>query len=109
MDWREQLDKLKVELPEGEPTPPQEEKAKKKQVDPLRVELDKRKGKPATIVSGFEGTEDELKDLAKTLKVRCSAGGSARDGEVLVQGDCRVKIAEILLEMGYKVKRINFR
>lgn len=75
----------------------------------LRIELDKRKGKPATLITDFLGTDDELKALAKTLKVKCGSGGSSRDGEILIQGDFRVKIAELLLNMGYKVKRINFK
>ena len=75
----------------------------------LRVELDKRNGKPATLITDFRGTDDALKELAKTLKVKCGAGGSSRDGEILVQGDFRVKIAGWLEEMGYKVKRINFK
>ena len=112
MDWRDKLSGLKFELPQVEevaaaqtPAKP----AKKRQVEPLRVELDKRNGKPATLVTDFKGKDDELKDLAKLLKVKCVAGGSSRDGEILVQGDFRVKIAEILLEMGFKVKKINFK
>ena len=75
----------------------------------LRVELDKRNGKPATLITDFHGSDDALKELAKMLKVKCGAGGSSRDGEILVQGDFRVKIAGWLEEMGYKVKRINFK
>ena len=75
----------------------------------LRVELDKRNGKPATLITDFKGTDEALKELAKTLKVKCGAGGSSRDGEILVQGDFRIKIAGLLEEMGYKVKRINFK
>ena len=75
----------------------------------LRVELDKRNGKPATLITDFQGTDEALKELAKTLKVKCGAGGSSRDGEILVQGDFRTKIAGLLEEMGYKVKRINFK
>ena len=84
------------------------EALKAKQKEPLRVELDKRKGKPSTLITEFLGTDDELKELAKLLKVKCSAGGSSRDGEILIQGDFRKKIAELLGELGYKVKRINF-
>lgn len=84
------------------------EAMKAKQKEPLRIEMDKRKGKPSTIISGFLGTDDELKELAKMLKVKCSAGGSSRDGEVLIQGDFRKKTAELLVELGYKIKRINF-
>lgn len=83
--------------------------AKKRQAEPLRVELDKRNGKPTTLVTEFQGMDSELKELAKTLKVKCGAGGSSRDGEILVQGDFRVKITEILIDMGFKVKRINFK
>jgi translation initiation factor 1 len=81
----------------------------KKQKEPLRVELDKRNGKPATLITEFQGSDDELKELAKTLKVKCGVGGSSRDGEILIQGDVRVKVAELLLGMGFKVKKINFK
>lgn len=109
MDWRDKLNAMKQVLPEGEEIPVvNDEPVKKRQQEPLRVEMDKRNGKPATIVSQFEGTDDELKELAKTLKVKCSSGGSARDGEILIQGDFREKIAGLLTELGYKVKRINF-
>ena len=74
----------------------------------LRVELDKRNGKPATLVTEFAGSDEELKALAKTLKVKCGAGGSARGGEILVQGDVRAKVAELLEGMGYRVRRIGF-
>jgi translation initiation factor 1 len=75
----------------------------------LRIQLDKRNGKPATLITDFQGNDDELKELAKTLKIKCGAGGSSRDGEILVQGDFRVKIVDILLAMGFKVKKINFK
>lgn len=112
MDWRDKLSDLKSELPQVEDViVPQQNvvSVMKLQKEPLRVELDKRNGKPATLITDFQGTDNELKDLAKTLKVKCGSGGSSRDGEILVQGDFRVKIAEILLVMGYKVKRINFK
>lgn len=81
------------------------EALKAKQKEPLRVELDKRKGKPSTLITEFLGADDELKELAKFLKVKCSAGGSSRDGEILIQGDFRKKTAELLVELGYKVNR----
>jgi translation initiation factor 1 len=111
MDWKDKLNGLKSELPKVEETsaPVEIKPTKKRQSQPLRVELDKRNGKPATLVTEFQGKDSELKELAKLLKVKCGAGGSSRDGEILVQGDFRVKIAEILLEMGFKVKKINFK
>ena len=111
MDWKDKLSELKSRLPQAEETPAAEiiKPAKKRQAEPLRVELDRRNGKPATLVTEFQGKDGELKELAKLLKVKCGAGGSSRDGEILVQGDFRVKIAEILLEMGFKVKKINFK
>lgn len=111
MDWRDKLSALKTDLPEGEELAIVEKKESgpKRQKEPLRVELDKRNGKPATLITEFIGTDDELKDLAKLLKVKCGAGGSSRDGEILVQGDVRVKVAELLLGMGFKVKKINFK
>lgn len=110
-DWKNKLNALKSDLPQVEETPADVvvKPAKKRQSEPLRVELDKRKGKLATLVTEFQGKDDELKELAKLLKIKCGAGGSSRDGEILIQGDFRVKIAEILLEMGFKVKKINFK
>ena len=73
----------------------------------LRIELDKRrKGKIATLITGFDGTTDELEKLAKTLKVKCGSGGSCRDGEILIQGDVRNKVEALLNELGHKTKKI---
>lgn len=73
----------------------------------LRVMLDKkaRKGKQVTLVTGFVGTQDDLKDLGKLLKSKCGAGGSAKDGEIMVQGDFRDKILEVLHKEGYRAKK----
>jgi len=111
MDWRDKLNEVKNSVPQVKETPEETiiKPAKKRQVEPLRVELDKRNGKPATLITDFKGMDNELKELAKLLKVKCGAGGSSRDGGILVQGDFRVKIADILMEMGYKVKKINFK
>ena len=111
MDWKDKLNGLKSEVPQVEETPETVKPVKtvKRQSEPLRVELNKRNGKPATLVTEFQGKDSELKALAKLLKVKCGAGGSSRDGEILVQGDFRVKIVDILLEMGFKVKKINFK
>ncbi len=73
----------------------------------LRVMLDKkqRKGKSVTLVTGFIGQEEDLKDLGKLLKTKCGVGGTVKGGEILVQGDFREKIMEILLREGYKAKK----
>jgi translation initiation factor 1 len=110
MDWKEQLNRLLPEDYQPENESSNEEATESKAVrQTLRVELDRRNGKPATIVSEFEGTDEALKNLAQTLRKACSAGGSQRDGEILIQGDFRQKVAEILQNMGYKVKKINFK
>lgn len=76
----------------------------------LVVSIDRRNrgGKQVTLVSGFTGTEEDLKALGKALKVKCGVGGSAKDGEITVQGDLRDKVVALLHEMGYvKAKRGN--
>lgn len=74
----------------------------------LRVSLDKRnrKGKAVTLVTGFRGSEDDLQELGKLLKMRCGVGGSAKEGEIIVQGDHRTKVLDILQNEGYAKARI---
>lgn len=75
----------------------------------LEAHLDKknRGGKVATIIKGFEGSDDDLKALAKQLKTLCGVGGAAKDGEIIIQGNFRDKIMDFLTKEGYKVKRVG--
>lgn len=74
----------------------------------LRVSLDKRNrnGKSVTLVTGFVGSADDLHSLAKRLKTKCGVGGSDKDGEILIQGDFRQKVLDLLLTDGYKARII---
>lgn len=75
----------------------------------LIVKIDRRHraGKQVTLIEGFVGTGDDLAALAKVLKTKCGVGGTAKDGEITIQGDHRDKIVALLSEMGYKAKRGN--
>ncbi len=75
----------------------------------LIVGIDRRNrgGKQVTLVTGFVGTADDLKELGRTLKVRCGVGGAAKDGEITIQGDLRDKVTALLKELGYNAKRGN--
>ena len=74
----------------------------------LKVCIDKhRAGKIAIIIKGFVGTANDLKALGKILKEKCGVGGSAKNGEIIIQGDLRDKVMDILAKEGYNYKRVG--
>ena len=108
-DWKKRLDIVYSTNPDfryaEEEVLEEETRPKEKQL--LRISLDKRnrKGKAVTLITGFVGTDSDLQELSKLLKTKCGVGGSAKDGEIIVQGDHRQKVLDILQKEGYEKSR----
>lgn len=104
-DWKDRLNVVYSTNPDYS----YEREDEEEQVTPerarqnLRVQLDRknRGGKVVTLVTGFVGSDNDLKELGKLLKSKCGVGGSAKDGEIIVQGDFKQKVLELLKKEGY--------
>lgn len=109
-DWKERLGVVYSTNPDFQYSYAEEQQADTLEVGKqnLRVALDKkqRAGKVVTLVTGFVGRDEDLKELGRRLKQACGVGGSAKDGEIIVQGDFRVRIADLLRAEGYRVKQV---
>lgn len=104
-DWKDRLNVVYSTNPdfryethdeeEASTLPPSQQK--------LRVQLDRknRGGKVVTLVTGFTGSDDDLKELGRLLKSKCGVGGTAKDGEIIVQGDFKQKVLDLLKQAGY--------
>lgn len=110
-DWKNALNNVMPastnETQEPEPTQVVNKAIPGIQKNPLVIRFEKRNGKPTTIVSRFEGDSSALQQLASELKKQCSSGGSAKDDEILIQGDVRVKLVAFLTKKGFMVKGDN--
>ena len=108
MDWKDALAGLRNGLPEGEEEPNKEESraepAKKRGKLHVVVERKGRGGKTATIIEGFEESDEEIEEIARMLKQKLGAGGSSRGGEILIQGERKDQVVKLLREMGFGIK-----
>lgn len=107
MDWKEALSKLNSEeFPKTDDIITEPAHSENIQKAPLIIGIDRshRKGKTATIIEGFLCPEEQVKEIASTLKIKLGCGGSARNGEILLQGDLRTQVSSFLESKGYKVK-----
>ncbi|WP_075342900.1 translation initiation factor [Tenacibaculum agarivorans] len=77
------------------------------QEEPLLCKYEKRKGKPITIIDGYNGATEDFKKLAKEIKTKFSVGGSFKDEKIIIQGDYRDQIMKLLKEKGFNVKRVG--
>ena len=106
MDIREQLKNLFPDHEEQDFEMPEEKFVQK---EPLVCKFEKkgRNGKPVTLIEGWEGDDEGLKEISKKIKTTLGIGGSEKDGVIIIQGDNRDKIMNILKDMGYKTKRVG--
>ena len=109
-DWKKKLNIVYSSNPDFEyqqdETPPMETLAKDKQLLRIKLDTKQRRGKAVTLVTGFVGTEEDLNELGKLLKVKCGVGGAVKDGEIIVQGNLPNKVLLILQKEGYKKVRV---
>lgn len=110
-DWKERLGVVYSTNPDFKYETSQESEAETlapaQQKLIVRIDRRNRGGKQVTLVEGFIGKEEDLAELGRTLKVKCGVGGTAKDGEITIQGDFRDKVVALLTTMGYKAKRGN--
>ncbi len=106
MDLRDQLKNLFPTHEEKE-LPKPEKPNIWLQEEPLLCKYEKRKGKAITIIDGYTGATSDFKQLAKEIKQKLSVGGSFKDDKIIIQGDYRDKIMQILQEKGFKTKRVG--
>ena len=108
-DWKQRLGMVYSTNPDFEYTTQEPEQAETRPPSQqnLRVWLDRKQrgGKQVTLVKGFVGSDDDLAELGRMLKSRCGVGGSAKDGEIIIQGDHRDRVIELLVAAGYRCKK----
>lgn len=107
MDLKDQLKHL---FPDHVPETPEEKEPETDlwlQDDPIICKYEKRKGKPITLLEGYNGAPQDFKLLAKELKTKLSVGGSIKNETIIIQGDYRDQIMDILKQKGFKVKRVG--
>ena len=110
MDLKDQLKKIFPDhehIKEVQDLNLNQEKSIWMQQDPIICKYEKRKGKPITILEGYTGADEDFKKLAKEIKTTLSVGGSFKNERIIIQGDYRDKIMEILKSKGFKVKRVG--
>ncbi|WBX74728.1 translation initiation factor [Tenacibaculum pacificus] len=106
MDLQDQLKNLFPDHQETE-VEPEKKQGIWLQDDPILCKYEKRKGKPTTILDGYTGATEDFKKLAKEIKTKLSVGGSFKDDKIIIQGDYRDKIMQILKDKGFNVKRVG--
>lgn len=108
MDLQDQLKHL---FPDHQPEENSEDTSETSDIwmqdDPIICKYEKRKGKPTTILEGYTGAAEDFKALAKEIKTKLSVGGSFKDDKIIIQGDYRDKIMQILKDKGFNVKRVG--